>query len=348
MSDECVRIKEGLTVFLSEKFLEYQKVEIFDLERILGGMETEIHSFTCKYLESGKKNHLKLIIRIYHSEHGFKYAIEEFEALHKLKMVNYPVPNVYFKETSSKYLGKPFLIIEFIEGVLMGDKMLKSGENRDFRTLQILIDQFSKLFVNLHRIDWRKLVNDKDQYLQNPKARIMDLINWHENQIKNYEMNSLLPIVDWLKNRMNSISFPKESLSLVHVDFHPQNIILNDTQPCVIDWHGIIIRDYRTDLGQTSLLIETYGTKEIRDAIFDSYEKQSEKIENIPFFEVLAALIRFYEYFEATTTNKRNKMTSERVRMIGEDTKAIKKVYQFLKERTGREFLLLKETLISE
>lgn len=335
----------GLVRFFQEKLPSAQKLEIFNVKRILGGMETEIHSFSCKYQENGKSMELKFVVRLYHSKYGFEFAESEFEVLKKLKTKNYPVPEVFFKETTPRYLGKPFIIIEFIDGILMGEKMLKSLEKGDFQTLQILVDQFSELFLKLHRIDWLILVEDKNEFLQDPKGLVMNLMNWYENKIKKYDMNSVIPVIKWLKSRMGSVNFPKENLSLVHGDFHPNNIILKGTEPYVIDWHGIRIRDYRTDLGQTSLLIEVYVGKELRNSFVDSYVKQGGNIQNLAFFEVLAALIRFYEYFEITTTSKRNEMTNERVKGFEDDIQAIRKVYEVLKERTEQDFISLKESL---
>ncbi len=337
MVEENLKIISGLKKFFQSAQLGYQNVEILDLSQIMGGMETLIYSFMCKYKKNGKLTEKKLILRMYTAEKGGKTASNEFEVLKKLRIVNYPVPRVHFQETTSNYVGKPFIILEYIDGVLMGAEMEKSLNQKDTIKSQGFITYFTELFIQLHQIKWQSLTDNPEQYLDDPKQNLTDFITWYEKKIQKLGLTSLKPILKWLWMKLTTIKSGESDLALNHGDFHPYNIMLDNERAYVIDWHGIRIRDYRIDLAQTSILLEMYASKDLRNNIIALYENKRGKIKDFPFFEVLLILVRFYEFFAATSFDQ-DSMTEERIKMFKEQSGPTSRAYSLLVERTGQNF----------
>ncbi|MHA2175147.1 MAG: phosphotransferase family protein [Candidatus Hodarchaeales archaeon] len=327
----------GLKVFFQKNHSDHQNVEILDFNQILGGMETLIYSFKCKYNKNGKKEEKKLILRMYATENGAEFAQSEFEVLRELESVNYPVPKVFFRETSSNFLGKPFIILEYIDGVLMGEEMENAIKNDDSMKIHGLVNHFTELYIQLHEINWQALVDNPQHYLNDPKQNLVEFLSWYEKKIQKFDLISLIPILEWIQMKISSIESVESDLSLTHGDFHPNNIILADDTAYVIDWHGIRIRDYRIDLGQTAILTEMYASKDLRENFISLYESKAGKIENFAFFEVLLCLVRFYEFFEATTVDQES-MTEERVNMFKEQSDPIFRAYSLVVDRTGQKY----------
>ncbi|MHA1974543.1 MAG: phosphotransferase family protein [Candidatus Hodarchaeales archaeon] len=335
-------LTKPLTNFFRDHLPEVKKLEISNIKRILGGLETEIHYFKCKYETTDYKKDLELIIRIYHSQYANEFAESEFETLTKLKTLNYPVPKVYFKENSSKYIGKPFLIMDYIDGVTMGDLMEKALKSENPKALSELISQFSELLYKLHHLDWTSLV-ERGQLTQfDPKTQTINLINWYQARIEERRFYQLDPLIEWLHKTIDTVRFSRKNLSLVHGDFHPYNILVKNKEPFVIDWHGIRIRDNRTDLGQTSLLLTIYGSPDLRNAIVDTYVKYGGKAVDLHFFEVLAIMIRFFEFFETIYPDDNNEILPDRVQAFSTDFETMTKCYLMLNELTKQEFPQLK------
>ncbi|MHA1667080.1 MAG: aminoglycoside phosphotransferase family protein, partial [Candidatus Heimdallarchaeaceae archaeon] len=116
-----------------------------------------------------------------------------------------------------------------------------------------------------------------------------------EQEIAHHKLRLLFPILAWLKTKKNQLSLTK--VSIVHRDFHPHNIIINNQgKPFVIDWPASGVGDFREDLGWTLLLISVYTFEELRDQTLNQYENMlGKKVEYIEYFEVLAILRRLYD-----------------------------------------------------
>jgi aminoglycoside phosphotransferase (APT) family kinase protein len=341
---EPLKITSGLADFFRKEYSSYQNIEIHDLKQIMGGYETLIYSFILKYEENGKNSEKKLVLRAYTTQSGAEMAKREHDTLIKLKEVNYPVPRVYFQIPSSSYIGKPFIILEYIDGILMGEMMINALEKNDSKRLQDLSNQFTDLYIDLHKISWQTLITHPYEYLQNTKQKLIEFISWYGKKIRTHNLTQLIPILKWLQTRLSSVQCKTQDLALNHGDYHPNNIMITDSCVFVIDWHGIRIRDYRIDLGQTSILLEMYASKALRDGLIANYESKTRKIEDFAFFEVVLLLVRFYEFFDATIIDEAS-MTKERVRMFKEQSESLTKAYSMLIERTGQQFPNLERTL---
>ena len=105
------------------------------------------------------------------------------------------------------------------------------------------------------------------------------------------------PVIDWLEN--NKTNNPCRKLVVIHGDYHPLNIIVQeDLKYQILDWTGAHISDFRMDLGFTTVVISSGVRKNLAPMIVSAYEQISgSKVENLSYFMILANtfnLIRFY------------------------------------------------------
>jgi len=314
------------------------KIQIIDLSSITDGWETEIYSFTL--LRDDKQK--ELILRMYSGTHSSKKARNEYENLKKLYKIGYPVPKVFFIETDIFHFDKPFIIMEMIKGTALYELMRSSPDkHNDYLNI------FCKLFFDLHSLDWHIMIDDNSDYdFSDPYRYINDLLSSYQDEIEKYKRFEFMPLLNWLKARIHDV--PQERISVVHRDFHPNNILINSGgDPFVIDWTAIGITDFRVDLGWTLLLMGTFGDQKIHNAIIKGYEQYSgKKLEKIEYFEILAILRRLFDIYVSFKSSATERgMREGALDMMRQSLDHIKKVYALLQEKTNLAIVEIEELL---
>jgi len=282
---------------LSQYFNAHQIFEkqgrVINLTKIAHGWETEIYSFNFRF-ESGIVPQKELVLRIYAGDAAEEKSNKEFRVMAKLHGLGFPVPKVYHLEINRSVLGKPFVIMEKVNGKSMAETI----EESPIKEKEEMVKLFCKIFVDLHRLDKENFISESSIYDKGTPDRFLNgmlekgrrmLIPFNENQIKN--------VLDWLEQEKENVHSWR--LSPVHLDYHFHNILIgNNGKPFVIDWTNFDIADYRMDLAWTILLSSSYDHPEARDIILEIYERISgEKVEDIEFFEALAAARRLFSIF---------------------------------------------------
>ncbi len=284
-------IQSRLLNFYQKQFPAKENVQILDLTRISDGWENEVYSFTICYEESARQKHEDLILRIYPGDDAAEKSANEFNIMKRLYEVGYPVPEVLLLEPNSPHLGKPFVIMEKVDGQSLKDAIDKASDKKK----QELVTLFCRMFVELHSLDWRYFVPEPSLYLTEELSAIVSSgLTQFQERVRNFRRTEFDPVFDWLKERTPDVQF--ERLSLIHCDYHPQNILLrNDGAAFVIDWGSARVSDFRLDLALTFALTSTYGNPEVREIILAEYERIAGlKIEQIEYFEVVAYLVRLF------------------------------------------------------
>jgi aminoglycoside phosphotransferase (APT) family kinase protein len=278
---------KDLESYLKNRNSDWKNIRVSRLEEITDGWETEIYSFDAETVKDDEMNVEKLVLRMYAGPWARYKARKEFSLLKHLHKAGYPVPSVTLIEEDSSHLGRPFIVMQRIEGIGMWSLMESEANNAD------LYHMFCKLFFNLHELDWHLLVENAEEFkgLDSKKATIQ-WIEKFEVRAKEFGRLDILEIVDWLKKEIDNVTF--EDLSPTHNDFHPNNILIDKSgNPFVIDWTAADVMDCRVDLAWTLLLAKLYAGDSMRDAILRGYEEVSQKtVEDIHFFEVVGSLRR--------------------------------------------------------
>jgi len=91
-------------------------MQISSLTQITGGWENEVYSFTLEDEEAAGRKCEDLILRIYPGNDAPQKSAREFNAMKQLYEVGFPVPEVLLLELDNSPFGKPFVIMEKIDG----------------------------------------------------------------------------------------------------------------------------------------------------------------------------------------------------------------------------------------
>lgn len=300
---------------------------VSNLVRIADGWECDVYALG---LEGGDQARDNLILRIYQGGQAGEKAGAEFRAMEKLRQAGYPVPRVYALAVEDSPLGKPFVLMEKIEGKVLGDVIRQPSGAEDPAWLR----QFSHLLVELHRIDWRPFVADSAR--QEAKGQLGPWIEWARTLLGQLAATEYDAPLEWLDARARSIAPGR--LAVVHQDFHPWNILLRDDGAAfVIDWTQADVLDPRLDLAWTLLLVSNSLGLTARDQVLVAYQ------------ELTGAPVRDLEIFEAAAAIKRMASITISLRggaeqlgmrpgaevQMAQNTSHLRTAYALFQERTG-------------
>jgi aminoglycoside 3'-phosphotransferase-2 len=292
--------KKEIIEEMTRVFPGYSVNKVGDFFR-LQGADTITYSFILNQ-DSVKRD---LVLRIYREITDT--AEEEFVTLQSLTMANISVPKPYFWKKKSPIISKSYLIMEKIPGIKLADcfATCKNEYERDE-----LIVLFIKELAKLHSLNWKRFSFLKEYDLQsNPFAFINIRLNRPMKHIKNYDIEELTPLLNWLEKNKKGTN----KLTLIHGDYHMNNVILTPkNRISVIDWASIQLGDNRFDLGFSIVATSSLG-KDVTKQFLSIYEDFSgERVKNIEYFMILSSLnyiLRCYSSIINPEITKENKTT---------------------------------------
>ncbi len=330
-------ISNGLIQFFKDTKPKILNAKILDLNEISAGWETELYSFEMHYSENDGIKIKKLVIRMYPGDSAERKLTNEFFIYKNLSKQNYPVPKIHYMSTEKQYVGKPFLIMDWIPGGTL-DKKLSSEPEEAYRL-------FCQLFVDLHKLDWKPFLRNHN-FEKNSTSSIDTYLDSYEKRVKQYKLVELEQILTWLRGERNRIE--NEYLALGHFDFHTFNVLLNENgEPFVIDWPAARVSDFRFDLGWTLTLSRVYSNLENRNTLFETYQEIAGKqIEHMDFFEVSAILRRLIDILEIFKSNGESSGLRNGVaQMIKDSISHVENLNSYLEELSGIRILEVDELI---
>lgn len=260
----------------------YPGTTIEDFKFVASGWESDVYSFS-QMLPTGETR--SWILRLFPGNGTEQKVSNEGNGLVRLRQIGYPVPDILLFETGATALGKPFSIIEKLEGQALWPHLANASPEESDR----LLDRFTALMVELHRLDWRPFCEDSALYEADPLRILTDWSAAQRQMIQKFEVPGFLPVIDWLESHV-----PSDGIHpvVVHRDFHANNVFLNSSgSMTVIDWTQVGVFDYRADLSWTLLIMGDLGQKPWADHILSEYEAQTgRKVESLEYFNVISYL----------------------------------------------------------
>lgn len=326
-------MEDGLQSWCEQHFADKRHLVVRSLRALTGGWENEVYAFDLEYGDTADRRTQPLILRIYPGDYAEMKARREFDAMRKLHKAAYPVPYVHSLEVSGSPFGKPFLIMERIEGELLRDRMVALPET-DRAHLRA---NFCRLLVYLHQLDWRPFEHDDMEYDEsNPYYFVDRYITGEREVLEEWGLPGFRPVLEWLDARRDQV--PCAQAAVVHGDFHSGNVLVGASGAMVvIDWTGCNVSDPRLDLAKTLVFVRAYGTEERRQLYAREYERLSGKeLRRIEWFEALACSLRLRDIVIALSKGPgKLGWRPEIADTVKKHMAGNLQTYEFLRERTG-------------
>jgi aminoglycoside phosphotransferase (APT) family kinase protein len=218
-----------------------------NLSRLSDGWECDVYSFDLVTPATV----IPLILRMYMDKPEPQAAVKcqrEFDVMKHLYNAGYPVPQVFGCETDPACLGAPFVIMKRICGPTLA-QLYSGGSNED---RQKVLDIFTSLYVRLHHLD------PADFDPATASLSTHSIIRKEFSEFERYRLflddNVFGPALSWLEANMHQVKPSRPSI--IHYDFHAQNILVGDTSKHTLkkdeDCRPFCVgsQDYRQDDGQ--------------------------------------------------------------------------------------------------
>jgi aminoglycoside phosphotransferase (APT) family kinase protein len=318
-----------LEQYVKAKFSDKKALSITHLDKIADGWESDNYLLTVEYGDV-PRTRADWVWRIYSGAGSQAKAVREFNSMERLLGAGYPVPRVFHLEAEHSPVGRPFIMMEFIQGEVMWDLLGKVPADRQVQ----LIDQFCRLFVQLHELDWKQF--DDNPPGDDPFFFIDRWLSEESEMVQNFPEVDASPFLEWVVARRDLLAC--ECPSPVHQDFHPGNILVSaDDSATVIDWTNFAVTDSRFDLAWTLVLAHAHGWPELRSQIIQGYQRHAGKpVEQIEAFEAIACARRLLDLTVSLTQGAQHMgMTAQAVEAMRADMEAHRRVHRLFIERTG-------------
>ena len=321
--------KHILEQYLNARFCDKPVLKILHLDKIADGWESDNHIITVEYGDTHRIRE-NWVWRIYSGSGNREKAVLEFTSMEKLYSAGYPVPRVFLLEADHSPIDRPFIMMEFIQGEMMWRLLDNSSEEKQKQ----LLDQFCRLYVRLHKLDW--ILFDDSLPTNNPLFFIDQWLTEARGLIQRFPDFDASPILDWIMAHRDLLTC--ERPSAIQQDFHPGNILIRaDDSATVIDWAHFAVSDFRFDLSWTLVLTHAHGWTGMRELILQGYERYLGKsVEQIEIFEAIACARRLFDLTISLTFGPEHLgMTNQAVESIRSSMDAHRRVHRLFNERTG-------------
>lgn len=203
-----------------------------------------------------------------------------------------PLPRMLWLEESGEVLGKPFFLMERLDGFAV-ERGLPEELDRSPAAIRAICEQYIDAVAAVHMADWRAI----DTRLPAPPADPVAFeIDWWAGKITEHcddRLPSFEAVIAWLRANKPAPASPR----LVHGDPKLGNLLLKgDRLVGLLDWEMASIGDPLCDLGWFSYLWNSFFTAGFVDLpgamSWDEMaarytEKTGIAVENIEYYQVL-------------------------------------------------------------
>jgi aminoglycoside phosphotransferase (APT) family kinase protein len=183
----------------------------------------------------------RLILRLYAGPNGLPRARREFAAQGHAFRNGYPAPEPLLLEEESDLLGGPFLVMEQIPGETLLDRL-----RSDWTRVLEVPARLAKTQARLHALPPGGVTKGDGSFLARQLKEL-------RRMKRTYDLNGLTAGLRWLEDHRPP---DPDEPRLLHLDFHPVNLIARADGDCaVLDWSEADVGDRHADLAMTTLLL---------------------------------------------------------------------------------------------
>lgn len=200
----------------------------------------------------------------------------EWRALKFLQNFGMPVPRPigFLKDEDNE-----IILMEHIDGRQLMDCLHEKNRLEDHY-------QFASLLVQLHNLPIDDLVLQTPQSPMDSTSFAMQLCELLESRLAAAGINKYHEIIQWLRGKSSSIA--QKKLSMLHMDYHPGNILVSGNEMYILDV-VYMVGDARYDIFWTYNMMRRFGEIHIANSFMDNYQAiiGVDQIEDADYFKVL-------------------------------------------------------------
>jgi len=247
---------------IQTRLADYLGAPLLSLKVLASGWETTVFEFATASSAARLPqlpSRTPLVLRFYQGPFADAKGARENFTIGRLSSVGFSVPKPYGFEPSHEVLGAPFLIMERVPGgPLFATRSFPSA----FKTFSLGFFAFVRAQVRLHQMELRKSGLDEIPRAYAPEgieanAPLLDrMLKIIELRVEQGPLPGLKEAHARLAARASE--FRSAPLSLVHMDYHPQNVVVQGLRVNgVIDWVNTDIGDRHLDAAMTAAILSS-------------------------------------------------------------------------------------------
>lgn len=242
---------------------EYLGTQVDRFRVLASGWETTVFEFgigraaSSLELPAGRP----LVLRFYHGPDAAPKGSREYRVMQLLRVAAFPVPIPYVFQSDPDSLGAPFLIMERLEGA----PLLRLGSFPSaLKTFTLAFIPFVRLHTRLHRLNpgAAGIANLTPALRPNGDGagtplleRILASI---ASRVERGPLPWLGPALQWA--RTESLKFRDSVTSVLHMDYHPLNVLVAGARISgIIDWVSAESGDRHLDAATTSAILSCHS-----------------------------------------------------------------------------------------
>lgn len=281
-----------IITLLKQHYYQIESSSIYNIQRIPIGVDAQIYSFEVNY----NNTTIKFLLKLFRNRLPKERAENEYKNTHKLYSSQINVPKVFGFRANECSFKRPFMLMEFISGQLLGTLVYNNITNDN-----IFFNAFIENLVKIHAVTWKQYFDEikVPDIGTDPYIIIKSIITRTNQLVQEFTINEFVPVLDWLQTNMKE--YPCNKLVFSHGDYHPGNIILNSQNELVtLDWSNVGLSDRRIDIAFAIIVLNSESNLVSDNLVISTYESITNvKIEGIEYFKVLTSLFNFLRMYSA-------------------------------------------------
>jgi aminoglycoside phosphotransferase (APT) family kinase protein len=296
---ELVKVRERLAAYLG--------TEIAHLQVLASGWET-----TCFEFAVGSNGRFRqiparrpLVLRFYQGSNADEKGPREYRVISELARVGYLVPRPYHFEGDRDALDAPFMIMDRLEG---GPLLQMNSFPHALKTFSLAFFSFVRAQTYLHQLSPRTTGLDRipRAFEVEGASKTMPLLDrvLHtiSDRVERGPLPALRPMLEWA-NR-NATRFRENALSVLHLDYHPLNVLVKNVRVTgIIDWVNTDIGDRHLDAAMTAAILSSSAFERprwLRENIIGNSLRKVFASLYVPLYHALAPLdFERFRYYQA-------------------------------------------------
>ena len=243
-------LEQRIASYLSSRIPDAADISVSNLYRIPGGQSRETWSFDAAWSQNGEQRQRGLILRRDPDASLLESNLEgEFRVMNAVFGHGVPIPKVYWHETDTAILDRPFALVERLDGCETSPtKVLMDGAFIGGRAR--MAAEFADILARIHAIDWHAAGLGFLGAPDPESCGLTELEKWET--IVARESLEPQPVLRaafrWLRRHPPK---PAQRVVLVHADYRTGNFLAAPTGEIVgiLDWEMTHLGDPLEDVG---------------------------------------------------------------------------------------------------